>query len=68
MQAAMVASFPDFRRYLRAKASLLSSGAEDMRAVPTFFVRAPDGTAVWHRGFDDSVPGTIAAIISGDAQ
>lgn len=47
---------------------LLSSGAEDMRAVPTFFVRAPDGTAVWHRGFDDSVPGTIAAIISGDAQ
>jgi oligoendopeptidase F len=41
MQAAMVASFPDFRRYLRAKAAALSSGREDQLAFWDLF--APMG-------------------------
>ena len=44
---------------------LLSRGAEDMRAVPTFFIRKPDGTAVWLRGFSDNTEAEIAAIIAG---
>ena len=44
---------------------LLSRGAEEMRAVPTFFVREPDGTAVWLRGFDESTPAEIADIVAG---
>ena len=41
MQAAMVTSFPDFRRYLRAKAAALSSGREDQLAFWDLF--APMG-------------------------
>lgn len=41
MQAAMVASFPDFRRYLQAKAAALSSGAEHQLAFWDLF--APMG-------------------------
>ncbi len=44
---------------------LLSRGAEDMRAVPTFFIRKPDGTAVWLRGFSDNTEAEIAAIVAG---
>jgi hypothetical protein len=44
---------------------LLSRGAEEMRAVPTFFVREPDGTAVWLRGFDDGTADEIADIVAG---
>ena len=41
MQAAMVASFPDFRRYLRAKASALTGGTEEQLAFWDLF--APMG-------------------------
>ena len=44
---------------------LLSRGAEEMRAVPTFFVREPDGTAVWLRGFDEGTSAEIADIVAG---
>ncbi len=44
---------------------LLSRGAEDMRAVPTFFIRKPDGTAVWLRGFSEDTRAEIAAIVAG---
>jgi oligoendopeptidase F len=42
MQAAMVASFPDFRRYLRAKASMLSGGGEDQLAFWDLFAPVGD--------------------------
>jgi hypothetical protein len=45
---------------------LLSRGAEEMRAVPSFFVRGPDGTAVWLRGYDEATPGLIADIMAGE--
>jgi oligoendopeptidase F len=42
MQSAMVASFPDFRRYLRSKASLLSGGGEDQLAFWDLFAPVGD--------------------------
>ena len=45
---------------------LLSQGAEEMRAVPTFLIREPDGTAVWLRGFDEDTGDEIADIIAGE--
>lgn len=44
---------------------LMSQGAEEMRAVPSFFVRGADGEAVWLRGFDAATPDMIADIIDG---
>lgn len=44
---------------------LLSRGAEEMRAVPSFFIVRPDGTAVWQRGFDGDTPGMVADIVAG---
>ena len=44
---------------------LLSRGAEDMRAVPTFFIRQPDGKAVWLRGFSEDTGAEIASIVAG---
>lgn len=44
---------------------ILSRGAEEMRAVPTFFVRHPDGTATWLRGFDTNTGEEIAGLLEG---
>lgn len=44
---------------------ILSRGAEDMRAVPTFFIREPDGSATWLRGFDTNTGSEIADIVAG---
>lgn len=42
MQTAMVGSFPDFRRYLQAKAALVSDGTEDRLAFWDLFAPAGD--------------------------
>ena len=42
MQNAMIGSFPDFRRYLRAKARLLSGGVEDQLAFWDLFAPVGD--------------------------
>ena len=44
---------------------LLSQGAEELRAVPTFLVMEPDGTATWLRGFEESTSQEIADIVAG---
>jgi oligoendopeptidase F len=45
MQAAAVRSFPDFRRYLRAKAALIGSAAGDSGGLPWWDLNAPVGHA-----------------------
>lgn len=44
---------------------LLSQGAEELRAVPSFFIRGTEGEAVWLRGYDPETPDLMAGIISG---
>lgn len=44
---------------------LLSQGAEELRAVPSFFIRGTEGEAVWLRGYDPATPDLIAGIVNG---
>lgn len=50
---------------------ILSRGAEDMRAVPSFFIVGEDGRAVWMQGYDVGNPerdnANIREIIAGNA-
>lgn len=44
---------------------LLSQGAEELRAVPSFFILGTEGQAVWLRGYDPDTPDLMAGIING---
>ena len=47
---------------------LLSQGAEELRAVPSFFIVQENGNAVWLRGYDaDNDNRLISDIIAGNA-
>lgn len=46
---------------------LLSAGAEEMRAVPSFFIAGDDGRAVWLRGYEGQTPALMDDIIAGNA-
>ena len=65
MQAAMVASFPDFRRYLRAKAGLLSGGAADQLAFWDLFAPVGDTRP---RSWDEARAAVEAAFASYSPQ
>lgn len=65
MQAAMVASFPDFRRYLQAKASLLSDGTEDQLSFWDLFAPVGDTRP---RSWDEARDAVDAAFASYSPQ
>lgn len=44
----------------------LSKGAENLRAVPSFFAVRPDGTAVWLQGYDEPTKQLLADITAGE--
>lgn len=46
---------------------LLSRGAEELRAVPSFFIVGGDGRAVWLQGYESQTPNLMREIIAGNA-